>query len=403
MTMKFKDEIDKDVENLKNEYFNAVRNEEDQEVVENKYAEYMNAFSQSLHDKVLKEARDEVHNTTTDKQVRMNRGENILTAEENRFFSNLVEDEANLDTYKEELILPESTVLRVFEDMQEQRPLLSKINFQLAGVKTRIIAGDPDGAAMWGEIFGKIQGQIQANFKEYTFSQNKLTAFAIVPKDLLAFGPEWIERYVRMQLAEAMGTKLEEGIVKGNGSVQNQPVGLIKDMVKDDDGNITSVADKTEKGTLTFADAKTTVLELSKLMNSLSVKENGKRINVSGKVSLLVNPDQLFAIQAKYTIQNATGQWVTSLPFNLDIVPSEFVETGKIIAFVPSRYYAMYKGATQVREYGEVLALEDANVYIAKQYAHGMPDDNKVAEVYTFEEVTVTEDAPEETPEDVGA
>ncbi|PTI48442.1 phage major capsid protein [Staphylococcus succinus] len=403
MTMKFKDTINKDVENLKNEYFNAVRNEEDQEVVENKYAEYMNAFSQSLHDEVLKEARDEVHNTTTDKQVRMNRGENILTAEENRFFSNLVEDEANLDTYKEELILPESTVLRVFEDMQEQRPLLSKINFQLAGVKTRIIAGDPDGAAMWGEIFGKIQGQIQANFREYTFSQNKLTAFAIVPKDLLTFGPEWIERYVRMQLAEAMGTKLEEGIVKGNGSVQNQPVGLIKDMVKDDDGNITSVADKTEKGTLTFADAKTTVSELSKLMNSLSVKENGKRINVSGKVSLLVNPDQLFAIQAKYTIQNATGQWVTSLPFNLDIVPSEFVETGKIIAFVPSRYYAMYKGATQVREYGEVLALEDANVYIAKQYAHGMPDDNKVAEVYTFEEVTVTEDVSEETPEDVGA
>ncbi|RYS11121.1 phage major capsid protein, partial [Staphylococcus pseudintermedius] len=82
---------------------------------------------------------------------------------------------------------------------------------------------------------------------------------------------------------------------------------------------------------------------------------------------------------------------VTSLPFNLDILPSEFVEKGKIIAFVPSRYYAMYKGATQIREYGEVLALEDANVYIAKQYAHGMPDDNKVAEVYSFSDVVVAE------------
>ncbi|MFH0717377.1 phage major capsid protein [Staphylococcus delphini] len=283
--------------------------------------------------------------------------------------------------------------------MQSERPLLSKINFQIAGIKTRIIAGDPDGAAMWGEIFGKIQGQIQANFREYTFSQNKLTAFAIVPKDLLDFGPEWVERYVRLQLAEAMGAKLEEGIVKGNGPVQNQPVGLIKDMVKDESGNITSVKDKTEKGKLTFADAKTTVTELSNLMNSLSVKENGKRINISGKVSLLVNPDQLFAIQAKYTIQNANGQWVTSLPFNLDILPSEFVEKGKIIAFVPSRYYAMYKGATQIREYGEVLALEDANVYIAKQYAHGMPDDNKVAEVYSFSDV-VASDSEES---DVGA
>ncbi|WP_353421706.1 phage major capsid protein [Staphylococcus delphini] len=399
MTMKFKDSINKDVENLKNEYFEAVRNDADSETIENKYAEYMAAFSSNLHDNILKDAREEALNANTDEQVLMKRGQNVLTSEEKRFFTNLVEDDANLDTYKEEIILPETTVSRVFEDMQSERPLLSKINFQIAGIKTRIIAGDPDGAAMWGEIFGKIQGQIQAEFREYTFSQNKLTAFAIVPKDLLDFGPEWVERYVRLQLAEAMGAKLEEGIVKGNGPVQNQPVGLIKDMVKDDSGNITSVKDKTEKGKLTFADAKTTVTELSNLMNSLSVKENGKRINISGKVSLLVNPDQLFAIQAKYTIQNANGQWVTSLPFNLDILPSEFVEKGKIIAFVPSRYYAMYKGATQIREYGEVLALEDANVYIAKQYAHGMPDDNKVAEVYSFSDV-VASDSEES---DVGA
>lgn len=399
MTIKFKDSINKDVENLKNEYFEAVRNDADPETIENKYAEYMAAFSSNLHDNILKEAREEISNTNADERVLMERGHNVLTSEEKRFFTNLVEDEADLDTYKEEVILPETTVLRVFEDMQSERPLLSKINFQLSGIKTRIIAGDPEGAAMWGEIFGKIQGQIQANFREYTFSQNKLTAFAIVPKDLLDFGPEWVERYVRLQLAEAMGAKLEEGIVKGNGAVQNQPVGLIKDMVKDEDGNITSVNDKEVKGELTFADAKTTVNELSKLMNSLSVKENGKRINISGKVSLLVNPDQLFAIQAKYTIQNANGQWVTSLPFNLDVLPSEFVEVGTVIAFVPSRYYAMYKGATQIREYGEVLALEDANVYIAKQYAHGMPDDNKVAEVYTFNEVAATETVPS----DVGA
>ncbi|TOZ31721.1 phage major capsid protein [Staphylococcus pseudintermedius] len=391
MVVKFKDDIENNVDKLKNEYFEAVRNDADPETIENKYAEYMAAFSSNLHDNILKDAREEALNANTDEQVLMKRGQNVLTSEEKRFFTNLVEDDANLDTYKEEIILPETTVSRVFEDMQSERPLLSKINFQIAGIKTRIIAGDPDGAAMWGEIFGKIQGQIQANFREYTFSQNKLTAFAIVPKDLLDFGPEWVERYVRLQLAEAMGAKLEEGIVKGNGPVQNQPVGLIKDMVKDDSGNITSVKDKTEKGKLTFADAKTTVTELSNLMNSLSVKEDGKRINISGKVSLLVNPDQLFAIQAKYTIQNANGQWVTSLPFNLDILPSEFVEKGKIIAFVPSRYYAMYKGATQIREYGEVLALEDANVYIAKQYAHGMPDDDKVAEVYSFSDVVVAE------------
>lgn len=54
MTMKFKDSINKDVENLKNEYFEAVRNDADPETIENKYAEYMAAFSSNLQSEVLK-------------------------------------------------------------------------------------------------------------------------------------------------------------------------------------------------------------------------------------------------------------------------------------------------------------------------------------------------------------
>src|SRR5699024_6890831 len=139
--------------------------------------------------------------------------------------------------------------------------------------------GDPDGTAMWGEVFGKIQGQISANFNELSFSQNKLTAFAIVRKDLIEFGYEWVERDVREQLAEAIVAKLEEGIVLDNGALQNQQVGITKEMTNDDDGNITSVDDKTHAGELTFDDARITAVDLANLLNSLSVKENGKRIN----------------------------------------------------------------------------------------------------------------------------
>ncbi|PTF40747.1 phage major capsid protein [Staphylococcus chromogenes] len=383
MTMKFKDSINKDVENLKNEYFEAVRNDADPETIENKYAEYMAAFSSNLQSEVLKEAREEVYNTSTDKQVRMNRGENILTAEESRFFTNLVEDDANLDTYKEEVILPESTVLRVFEDMQKARPLLSKINFQIAGIKTRLIVGDPKGAAVWGEVFGKIQGQIQANFKELNFSQNKLTAFAIVPKDMLEFGPEWIERYVRLQLAEAMALKLEEGIVKGNGAASNQPYGLTKDLTYDSDGvTVTGAKEKTSSGTLTFADAQTTANELAQALTTLSTKENGAQVDVSTGVTLLVNPADQFYVKAQNTMQTVNGAWVTSLPFNVDVVASEFVDPDKAIFVVGSRYYAVQTGSVTIKSYDQTLALEDADVFIAKQFAHGTPDDNKVALVY---------------------
>ena len=380
-----------DVENLREEYLNSVRAQESTEEVEEKYNAYMNAYATELKASILQDAKEEAMNASLDGEIRIKRNHNVLTSAERKFFKNITDDE--LDSYKEEVLLPESTVVRVFDDIQTQRPLLSKINFNLAGVKTRMIVGDPDGAAVWGEIFGKIQGLISSNFKEISFSQNKLTAFAVVPKDLIEFGYEWVERYIRLQLAEAIGAKLEEGIVNGAGPVANEPVGLTRDYVYDESGRISNVVEKTSAGTLTFADAKTTASELGNLMGALSVKENGKRINIAGKVTLLVNPADQFSIQANYTVQNVNGQWITSLPYNLDLVASEFVAAGKVVAFVGERYHATYTGAVGIKEYDQTLALEDANVYIAKQFAMGVPDDNNVAHVY---DLSIGEADPEE-------
>ena len=372
MSITFKESVAE----LREDYLNSVREQQEPEAIEEKYNAYMDAFAKDMKEQVITEARQ----STLDGEIQLKRNHNVLTSEERKFFKNLTD--ADLDTYKEDLLLPESTVIRVMEDMQTQRPLLSKIRFNVAGIKTRMIVGDPNGAAIWGEIFGKIQGQISANFKEVSFAQNKLTAFAIVPKDLIEFGYEWVERYVRLQLAEAIGAKLEEGIVVGKGPTANEPVGLTREFDYDDNGLVSSVVEKEVEGQLTFADAETTAKELAQLMAALSVKENGKRINVAGKVTLLVNPAEQYLIQANYTVQNVNGQWITSLPYNLDLIASEFVEPGKVVAFVGSRYHAIYTGAVSIRSYDQTLALEDANVYIAKQFAHGLPDDKNTAKVY---------------------
>lgn len=384
MPIKFKDDTETKVQNLKTEYFEAARNGEDAEVVEAKYNDYMEAFTNELAETITAKARTEAMNATLDGEIALNRGQNVLTAKERTFFTNLVEDTANLDTYKEEKLLPETTVLRIFEDIKKQRPLLAKINFQVGGLRTRIIVGKPGGAAVWGEIFGKIQGQISANFTEYAFSQNKLTAFAIVPKDLLEFGPEWVERYVREQLAEAMALKIEEGVVLGKGSAANQPYGLNQQVTRNEDGLITATVDKTPVGTLTFADDKTTVRELAGVATKLSFDENNKPINVLGSIALAVNPAAMFYVQSQYTILTPSGQWVTSLPYQMEVVPSEFVKYDQAISFVGKRYYAVQTGEVKIKAYDQTLALEDCDVFIAKQFAHGLPEDNNVANVYTL-------------------
>lgn len=384
MTITFKDETKNNIQNLKEAYFEAARNGAEAEVVEAKYNEYMKAYTEDLSASILAEARQEVANAKLDGEIALNRGLNVLTAKERQFFTNLVEDEANYDSFKEKKLLPETTVLRIFEDIKRERPLLSKINFQVAGLKTRIIVGKPEGAAVWGEIFGKIQGQILANFTEYSFSQNKLTAFAIVPKDLLEFGPEWVERYVRGQLAEAIALKIEEGVVLGKGTGANQPYGLNQQITRDIDGNITGTADKTPVGELTFADEKTTVTELANLATRLSFDEKGKPLNVLGSISIAVHPALQFFVQAQYTMLTPNGQWVTSLPYQIEVVPSEFVPYGQAISFVGKRYYAVQTGAVSIKSYDQTLALEDCDVFIAKQFAHGLPEDNNVANVYTL-------------------
>ncbi|RAI79304.1 phage major capsid protein [Macrococcoides goetzii] len=395
MTIKFKDETNSNIKNLKEEYFKAARDGEAAEVVEEKYNEYMSAFTANLTNDIMTKARTEAMNATLDGEIALKRGNNVLTAKERQFFTNLVEDEANLDTFKEEKLLPETTVLRIFEDMQRERPLLAKINFQVAGLRTRIIVGKPEGAAVWGEIFGKIQGQINANFTEYAFSQNKLTAFAVVPKDLLEFGPEWVERFVRGQLAEAMAIKIEEGVVLGKGSGANQPYGLNQQITRDEDGNITGTADKTPVGELTFADEKTTVTELANLATKLSFDEKGKPLNVLGSISIAVHPALQFFVQAQYTMLTPNGQWVTALPYQIEVVPSEFVPYGQAIAFVGKRYYAVQTGGVSIKSYDQTLALEDCDVFIAKQFAHGLPEDNNVSNVYTLN-IAGMPPAPEE-------
>ncbi|TDL96688.1 phage major capsid protein [Macrococcus brunensis] len=368
------------VEEKRQAYLSAVREDKEPEVVEKLQGEYMEAYAKGLKDEVMQTARGEYNDSNSDLNIKLQRGNNVLLAEERKFFKMLVEDEANYDSFKKKELLPVTTVERIFEDIKVERPLLAKINFQLAGLVTRLIKVEPSGAAVWGEIFGKIQGQITANVKAVSFSQNKLTAFAIVPKDLAKFGPEWVERYVRLQLAEAVGIKLEEGVVKGGGSAKNEPIGLMKDY----DTEAGTVTDKTPSGTLTFKDARTTAMELAAVATKLSVKQDGKPVNVAGQISLAVSPADQFVVAASNTIQTQNGAWITSLPFNIDVVASEFIPQGQVLPFVGSRYSAVHTGNVDIQKYDQTLALEDCDLFITKHFAHGMPDDNKTSLLYTL-------------------
>ena len=368
MTIKVKDKL-KNYHDHKAHFAELVQNGASDEEQSKAFGEMFDALSNDLRDEISAE----VNNRVVDNGILAIRSQSPLTSEERKFFN-----EINTEVgYKEEKLLPETVIERVFDDLSTEHPLLSKINIQNAGLVTRIIKADATGQAVWGKIFGEIKGQLDAAFSEEEFKQSKLTCFVVVPDDLTMFGPNWVERFVRTQIEEAISVALEAGFLTGEGAAKNQPVGLMKDIQSNG-----GVVDKTSSGTLTFADADTTVNELKDVLKGLSVKEDGKPVKIDGKVVLVVNPQDSWDIQARYTYLTANGGFVTVLPYNVSIVTSEFVPANKLVAFVSDRYDAVRGGGLTVKKFDQTLALEDCILYTAKTFAYAQPADNNTSRVY---------------------
>ncbi|MGX5489189.1 phage major capsid protein [Bacillus cereus] len=349
----------------------------------------LNSMIGALATDVRADILNQVNESMVDRSIMQSRGANVLTSEEMKFFNAVVEEGG----FKSTETLPKTTQERIFDDLVEDHPFLQHIGLENLGAVTEFIYGDPEGAAVWGPLFGDIKGQLNATFRKESITQLKLTAFIPLANDMLKLGPVWVERYVRTMITEAMSVGLERGFVAGTG--KNEPIGLLKDP----SGSVTNgvYPDKKVAGTLTFEPGRKTINELKGVVKLLAKKLNpdGKTDadrpkNIAGKVVMVTNPFDTFDIQANATIQNAAGVYVTSLPFNPIPTESVFVPQGQVVFFVKGEYIAAMGGTEPIKKYEETLALEDATVYIAKQFATGKPKDKYTSQVYTLklEEVT---------------
>lgn len=364
-------------EEAKVNYANVVKNEESTpEQIETAWVSMQDALVNSLTTQIT----NEVANNTVDQVVLSNRGAHVLTSEERTFYNEVVQS----DGFTDELILPETIVERIYEDLTNEHPLLSVINFQNLGTITlTAITSEYEGAAVWGPIFSDIKGQLNAAFKQESIAQSKLTAFVVLPKDLKKFGPAWVEAYVRAQITETYAVALENAVINGAGPTKHEPIGLVRNLAAAVDPT-NGHAKKLSQGNLTLADPQTTIEEFAGVGKFLSKKENGKTLNVSGKVMLIINPEDAWDLKAKFTTQNSLGVYITALPFNFTLIESVFATAGEVIAFVKDRYDAYRGGGVEVKEYKETLAMEDCNLHIAKTFAFGKPRDNKAAAIYTL-------------------
>ncbi|MBU0437032.1 phage major capsid protein [Staphylococcus succinus] len=368
---------------LLKQFSNMSPNASDEQVKE-KYTEYMNAYSEDLANAIRRDMQQE----QGDNAVLNSRNVNRLTNEEKKFYNALVsEDHVNTDTnWKDGELLPETVIDRIFEDIETEHPLLKHINIQRTGLKARVIRSVPEGQVVWGKVFGEIRGQLEATFYEQDVSLGKATAFVVVPKDLKDAGVQWVDRYVRLQIKEAYAVAIEKTAIQGEGAAKDQPVGLMKEINRTNG----AVSDKAVAGTLTLNDSKTSIREIGSVIKNLSTKEyydkdgnvkRSKGANVLNNVVIALNPaDYIYTGVAFMQLHN--GAFVSPIPFNVTFEQSEFVPQGKAVAFDKTRYNFYAGSEVIVREFDQSLALEDMDLYTAKQFLYAEPDDNKTSFVY---------------------
>jgi hypothetical protein len=304
-----------------------------------------------------------------------------ITQDEVKFFNELAS--GNLShTTKEEVTLPETVITKIFEDIATEHPFLDLIGLQNTGLRLKFLKSDAEGAAVWGKVFGDIQGQLTATFSDDDATQSKLTAFVAIPNDVAEYGAPWVKTFVTTQIEEAFAVAAESAFLTGDGN--NKPIGLNRQVQAGVTVTGGVYPEKASAGTITLADTATAKKELGGIVKALSKKENGKPYAAKGKVILVVQPGASIDMESAMTMQNVNGQWVLAYPFGLQVIESVYVPDGKLIAFVPDRYDAYSAGPVAIKQFDQTLALQDGLLFTAKRFFYGKADDDNTAKVYAL-------------------
>lgn len=195
----------------------------DTEAMEAAWNETMERIAQSVREDF------EASQAGADRRVLESRGVRQLTAAENKFYealSGALRSEASprqafielIGEGKDDDLMPTTIIEAVFNELEDEHKLLQLIDYTYTGYATKWLKNDHTSQrAVWGKVTDAITKEITSDIEVLAIDQNKLSAFCVIPLDILDMGYAFMDTYVRRVLKEALACGLEHGIVSGNG------------------------------------------------------------------------------------------------------------------------------------------------------------------------------------------
>lgn len=340
---------------------------------EEAFGEAFAEFTDLLQEAVMAEAKGMMN--AADNTVLAGRGVRALTSTETKYYQGLMDALRSKDP-KQALtgfddVLPKTVIDAVFEDITEAHPLLAEINFQNTGALVEIVISTMDGRhlATWDKLCSTIDKQLAGAFDTIDLTQKKLSAYIPVCKAMLEVGPEWLDRYVRTILAEAIANGLEDGIIDGNGL--DEPAG----MRRNPNGALDPVTGYPVLNAIPLEEI--TPATYGAIISALATGPNGLTRPIN-EVIFIVNPVDYFTLLIPaVTVRAADGTYVERFPFPTKVIQSVYVPQGEGIIGLGRRYFfGLGTGKGGKIEYSDHYRfLEDERVYLTKLYGNGRPLD----------------------------
>lgn len=362
------DAIKEQKDALRNDLAEAVRAADEQKI-----GEAMDNWMKFVSETVMAEAGGMIE--ATDRSVLAARGVRQLTAEETKFYEGFI---ANARQEAQTVItgitsaLPQTVIDSVMDDMRAAYPLLNLIDFTNTGAAIKwVLNAQGAQTAAWGELNSEITKDLEGAIEVVDMVQNKLSALMFTTQDMLALGPQWVDRYVRAVLADALSAGLETGIVDGNGL--KCPIGMTRNF-KGSFEQLTGYARKAAVAVSTLDPA-----TYGNLLSTLATDGNTNKIRAVSRVVLIVNPVDYFTkVMPATTVLTPMGTYVGDvLPFPTDIVQSVGVPSGHAVIGIAKKYFmGVGTGRGGKLEYSDDYKFaEDLRTYKIKFYGTGRPYD----------------------------
>lgn len=292
-------------------------------------------------------------------------GLRTLSANERAFYEKFKDIRQSITAAQIDII-PTEIIDRTLDDVKQASSIMKLVTFAPANVKKWITASKT-GTAVWGALTDAISGELTAQISGLNIDVHKLTAYLVIPKAIRELSLEFVDKYFRAILAEAMQDGLAAGYLDGDG--KNGPIGILR-----------KINETNSDGTNAKKTVKTNIRKLSPkgLAETRKILTNNGNRTVD-TLYLICNPlDEAEYVDPAMFGEALTGGYVNKSFMPIEKIPETNCPQGTAI-FTIDRAYVMGMTGTVVNEYDQTKALDDADVIIAKCEANGRPTDDNTA------------------------